>query len=161
MAPLAERMGYMGLLLRDHMAGGGTDPRSSQPALRRLVEQGVLQRPQMALWRRKKATSSPARPGPRAPQLAGAPPAQGVAEAFGDAAQLAESAHASWPIRSREWPVTLDCLNDLLSVRSGSGIATAMASLRAEGRKLLVARDSRVTPKAQVFRNRRCCQTIL
>ena len=123
--------------------------------MRGLVEQGVLQRPQMAPWRRKKAVSSQ---GPRAPQLAGAPPAQGFAEAFGDAAQLAESAHASWPIRSREWPVTPDCLNDLLSARSGSGIATAMASVRAKGRNLLVVRDSRIIPKAQVFRNRRCCQ---
>ena len=78
-APLAERMGYLGLLtqlLHGHMAGGGTDPRSSQQALRGLVEQGVLQRPQMAPWRRKKAVRSPARQGPRAPQLAGAPPAQ-------------------------------------------------------------------------------------
>ena len=154
-------MGYLGLLtqlLHEHMAGGGTDPRSSQPALRRLVEQGVLQRPQMARGRRAKAVSSPARQGPRAPQLAEEPPAQGVAEAFGDAAQLAESAHASWPIRTREWPVTLGCLNDLLSTRSGSGIATAMASTRAKGRSLLVVRDPRSSPKAQVFRSRRCCQ---
>ena len=66
MAPLAERMGYLGLLtqlLHDHMAGGGTDPRSSQPAPRMLVEQGALPGPQMARWRRKKAVSSPARHG--------------------------------------------------------------------------------------------------
>jgi hypothetical protein len=56
--------------------------------------------------------------------------------------------------------VTPDCFDDLLSAPSGPGIATAMASLRAEGRKLLVVRGSRIIPKAQVFRNRRCCQTV-
>ena len=150
-APLAERLGYLGLLsqlLHDHMEAGNSDPRRDAGAVAELAAHGLLDRRPVA----KKC---------RRGDQAADPGGCGAAEPADDsgAAEPAVPGLQEWVGRSKEWPLTADCLESLLR-REGvarRGIVAAMGRIRWENRHLLLAQDAGLVPKEKTYKHRRSC----